>query len=276
MCLIQDVNELKEEFLLGKTRRRSLCQPLPPRNEAAIYAVRNSFENYKEGAEATVDLGPVEFLRAAADNFPDQIRNSMTFCEFICDVLSKKRVPAADIVDTLAQVSEEFLQEKIQGDSPRFWSHFDDLCYLMILRGILGANQVRTIWKRFPRDHSADIVNGMKWYISDHHYFTKPVDLDRFPSDEVKDALRMPATIEQPIQPQMYTSRLIAVAIIRAVAAKVAELPEPSPDGWNRWKDYLKLVFGRQRRVFNEEVDFVIGDYDFQFTREDIVQICSA
>jgi hypothetical protein len=115
----------------------------------------------------------------------------------------------------------------------------------------------------------------MKWYICDHHYFTRPLELDRFPSDEVKDALRMPATIEQPMQSQMFTSRLIAVAIIRAVAAKVADQPEAGIEGWTKWKDYLKLVLGRQRRVFNEEVDFVIGDYEFQFTREDLIRVCS-
>jgi hypothetical protein len=101
------------------------------------------------------------------------------------------------------------------------------------------------------------------------------LELDGFPSDEVKDGLRMSTIIEQPIQAQLYTSRLIAVAIIRAVAAKVADQPEAGIDAWTRWKEYLKLVFGRQRRVFRTEIDFVISDYEFQFTRDDLNRVCS-
>jgi hypothetical protein len=275
MCLLTDADEIKQEYVLGKKRMRAQCQPLPPRNEAAINSVRNEFENYKEGGDPVISLAPNEFVRAAADLFPDHLRDSVTYCEFICDVLQCLRVPSGDIVDTLGQVSEEFLQEKVQCDSPKFWSHFDDLLYLMMLRRILGTHQVATVWKRFPKEHATDVVNGMKWYLSDHHYFTRPIDLDRFPSDEVRDALRMPATIEQPLSLPIPISRLIAVAIVRSVAAKVAEAREVNIDSLSRWSDYLKLVLNKQRRVFVEELEFVISDYDFPFTQEDVVAMCS-
>jgi hypothetical protein len=266
---------LRDEFLFGK-RRPGAVQPLPVHSEGAVQAVRLSFENYKDTNEATIAIPAPEFLCAAGDLFPDQMRDGLTFGEFICDILASKRAPVRDVVDTLSQIAGQYLANREEEDAPKLWAVFDDLLYLMLLKGLLYVDHVKTIWRAFPKEHSGDVVNGMKWFLFDHHPFAAAITLERFPSDEVREALLMPATIEQRCPRHFRASRLVAVAVIRSIAAKVADLPEPSIEGgFSKWKDYMQMILQRQRKVFDDELEFVIMDYEFPVSKEHLVALCS-
>jgi hypothetical protein len=273
-CLLQDVADLRDEFLFG-TRRTGALQQAPVHSESAVQAVRLSFENYKDTSEAMIAIPAPEFLCAAGVLFPDQTRDGRTFGDFICEVLAAKRAPVRDVVDTLSQIAGQYLANRECEDAPKLWAVFDDLLYLMMLRGLLYIDHVKTIWGAFPKEHNCDVVNGMKWFLFDQHSFATPIAIDRFPSDEVREALMMPTTIEQRCPRHFRTSRLIAVAVVRSIAAKVADLAEPLIESFLKWKDYVYLVMQRQKKVFDDELDFVIMDYEFPFSKEQLVALCT-
>jgi hypothetical protein len=69
-------------------------------------------------------------------------------------------------------------------------------------------------------------------------------------------------------------SGLIAVGIVRAAAAKAAAVANQTVDGFEPWKEYLQLVLRQERGSFKTEFDFVIADYGFPFSRDDILEFC--
>ena len=178
-------------------------KPLELQSDTKVYLVRDSFTNYKEGSEAVVDLSVEDFIRASSSMFPDQTRDPMIYCEFICDILEPQHPNKAILIDLLGKCASEYCLNKIEGDSPKMWSLFDDLLYYMILRKFLDCEDVKIIMKSFPSKHNSDIENGMKWFLSDKHYFAKAVDLPNFPSSEVRQALMMPEIIHHEFQQSM-------------------------------------------------------------------------
>jgi hypothetical protein len=276
-CLLIDVGELRDEFVHGKKRLAAASQPLPPRSEEGIREVRNALEVYREGGQAsTADLPVHTFLRAIGDLVLDQTRDFMTVSEYVCDSLAIRRIPPRDIADMLGQIASQYLGNNSESDNPHIWSWFDDLLYLMLLRGLVYPDHVKTVWKAFPRQHEENLVNGMKWFLHDHHYFAQPVKLERFPSDEVREALMIPETIGEPIPADFRISRLISLAIVRAIAARVAISDAPALADFAQWKDYLRFVMEKDRKSFDDEVDFVLAEYGFAFSKDDLVAFCDA
>jgi hypothetical protein len=92
------------------------------------------------------------------------------------------------------------------------------------LSGILYPDHVKNVWKAFPRQHKANLVNGMKRFLHDQHYFTRPVKLERLASDEVRDPLMIPELIDRLLPTELRFSRLIAVAIVRLSASRRVEI----------------------------------------------------
>lgn len=273
--LLEDVEEIYNEQVLGKPKTDKIeIKPLEQHSETKVYIVRDSFTNYKEGSEATVELPVDEFLRAASSMFPDQTRDPMTYCEFICDILEPKHPDKKILIDILGKCAAEYCQNKIEGDSPKMWSLFDDLLYYMILRKFLDCEDVKIIMNSFPAEHESYIENGMKWFLLDKHYFSKEIDLPNFPSSEVRQALMMPKIIHQEFQPSMLYSRLIAISIIRSIASAISESENPLEELKN-YQPFLTLADSIPE-IFDNEWGSLIEEYNFEFDVDDIYALISS
>lgn len=271
--LLEDVEEIYNEQVLGKIKTAKIENKSPElQSDTKVYLVRDAFTNYKEGSEATVDLSVPDFIRSASSMFPDQTREPMTYCEFICDILEPKHPIKSVLIDLLGKCASEYCQNKIEGDSPKMWSLFDDLLYYMILRKFLDSEDVKIIMKSFPSEHESDIENGMKWFLQDKHYFSKAIDLPNFPSSEVKQALMMPATIHQEFKQSMLYSRLIATSIIRSIASAISESDNPLLEMKNNYLPFLSLADSIPE-IFDNEWATMIADYNFDFSVDDIYEI---
>ena len=269
--MIGDIIEMKQEWVYGQAPTRAIeSTPVPEPN---LYLVRDALENYKEGEECEIDMPPENFLRAAGEMFPDQTRDPATYCEFVCAAIVKLSIRPRQIVSTLSSVAESFRTTRIESDSPKLWSLFDDLAYALMLHGVLQVSDVRALWRSFPKEHSNDIVNGMKWYLCDNHYFQKSVNLTNFPSNEIRDALMMPDTIDKPMPSGFRMSKLISLAIIRSVCSKVIEADHPSIDQLTRWKPFLRCAMERDSAFFKKEMDSNIVDLDLPFSIGDVMKL---
>jgi hypothetical protein len=67
---------------------------------------------------------------------------------------------------------------------------------------------------------------------------------------------------------------LIGLAVVRAVAAKVARSDSPSLADFASLKDYLRVVMEKDWELFDNELDFVLTDYGFPFSKTDFMAFC--
>lgn len=267
--ILKDVDEIRQEAINGIKPARAINQQVAKKNNEHIFKVRDSYVNYQEGEEAKINLSFTDFLNAVCNLFPDQTNDSDTFCQYICDIIASKKPNARDIVTILSVCASAYKRDNIDCDSPKMWGLFDDLLYYMLLRKEISIDEMRTIMTEFPIQHCNDIVNGMKWFLLDHHDFNLPIVLDTFPSVEVRDALMMPKIVDQPFPLNFPLSRLIAIAVLRSICSKLHD--NPTVQDFLKYKPYLETTIERQPKAFNEEMESLIDFYGFNFSVEDLI-----
>lgn len=275
MCLLKDVDEIRHEVLHGVKPVRAAVASIPDKNDEHMFIIRDSLINYQEGEDAKIDLPFPDFIRAASDLFPDQTNDSETFCSYICDIIDKMKPNTNNIVVILSQCANEYKKNNIECDSPKMWGLFDDLLYNMLLRQQIGVEDVRAIMTEFPIQHCNDVVNGMKWYLLDHHNFNTPINLETFPSLEIRDALMMPKIIDQPFPGQFPMSRLVAIAVLRAICYKVCEKENLTIKDLMKWKPFFEITIEKQPKAFNEEMVSLISYYEFPFSADEVYRACT-
>ncbi|KAH0792699.1 MIF4G domain containing protein [Histomonas meleagridis] len=269
--LLKDVEEIRNQWLYDipiNVHSTNVAQI-----DENLKKVRDSLMNYLEGDEAICDLEPNDFIVSVCKMLPDQTgSDSYVFVEFVCDVLESKKPIQDKINRTLSMFARSYRENSIESDSPKTWSVFDDMLYLMMLRDILQVNEVKSVMLQFPDNHSSDVNNGMKWFLYDHWDFTSPVHSKNFLSNEIADALAMPSTIEEHNNHRIYMSRLIAISIVRSVIAKVSVEENPL-EAMKKYRGFLAQVMRKEKDVFDDEITQAIEIYEFGFGLMDVQKL---
>jgi hypothetical protein len=113
----------------------------------------------------------------------------------------------------------------------------------------------------------------MKWFLYDCYEFQAPIEVDGF-SAEIKDALVMPRTIENP-PPTIPMSRLIAVALMRSIREKLADSEgETRISAFHKWKGLLAIAIRKQKQMTREELQKLVEYLEVRWEVNDIVHYC--
>lgn len=266
--LMNDIEEVYSKYISGITIKKQEFKE-PQISDQNIKIVRNSFVNYAEGEEAYCKLNCKSFLEAVFKMFPDHLNDSYLFIEFVCEVLSQITQKSDDLSKILSDNFKYCRNNKIETDFLDIWCVFDDFLCMLLIKDLITINEHKRICKYFPKEHSDNINNAIKWFIYDHFEFYKSIITKSIQSQEIKDALAMPSIIENTFQPNLKMSRLIAVSIIRSILFKISEDTNPL-QSISKYKDYLSYTYEKQMDVFIDEFQVALQNYDYGFSFDDI------
>jgi hypothetical protein len=273
--ILVDVDEKRREWLEGVVTHVVSRTEIVVSNEA-IVAVRHAFTNFIDETEIGCNLAADEFLRTALEMYPDHIRDHYLFAQFICKLLQEKKAQSLQIKDLMIDRARKCIDEGVESDCPLLWPITADLIYLMVIKGLIQYDQASAIRACFPdgrRGERWKPEEGMKWFLYDVYEFRTPAQVGEQWSQEIRDALAMPTTIENPPQ-SILMSRLIAIALIRAIGTRLENERSIDINSFQKWKKLLFIAFQRQRKTAFEEMGALIESLYLNLSPEDVERYC--
>jgi hypothetical protein len=267
-----DVKDKLNEWFKGIQKRVVLTQAVPASDDERA-DVRAGFSSFMDRGEASTKLTVSGFVGAAMDLYQDQTREYFQFCEFICGVLGGLQPPPEEIAHALIDSITRYKDARTADDAPKLWPNTADLLYLMLVKKILPLDLAKRVRSAFPdlgvRKWAPD--EGMKWFLNDHHYYSAPVDLEGEFSREIRDALMMPATVENPPE-VMPMSRTIVVALLRSVMEKLPPDQDVTFESFAKWRHLLALAVRKVPKAFRDELTKLVDLYELPMEAEQLVQ----
>jgi hypothetical protein len=270
-----DIDEKRREWMEGVSPAKKPAAG-PRRSNEAIGEVRNAFSTFMDGTDVACNLAVPDFLRAALELHLDHVRDHWLFIQFICTVLEQKGANPLDAKAGLIERVQICKQMQLERDCPTLWPITSDLLYMMLIKGQLRLQDAKDIRNCYPDAPNVDWTPepGMKWFLYDCYEFQAPVEVDNFFSTEIRDALAMPRTIENP-PPSIPMSRLIAVALVRSIREKLAYSEgEIKIGALQKWKGLIALAIKKQEQTTREELQKLVEYLEVRFEVDEIVQYC--
>jgi hypothetical protein len=267
-----DIDEKCREWMDGVSPARKPAARQRRSNEA-ISEVRNAFSTFMDDGACNLEV--LDFLRAALELHLDHVRDHSFFIQFISSVLEQKAANPLDVKAGLIERVQVCKQMQLERDCPTLWPIMSDLLYMMLIKGQLRPQDAKDIRNCYPDAPKVDWTPepGMKWFLYDCYEFQAPVEMDNF-SAEIRDALVMPRIIDNP-PPEIPMSRLIAVALVRSIRAKLAyNQVEIKIGALQKWKGLIALAVRKQEQTTKEELQELVESFDVKFELDEIVQYC--
>ncbi|KAH0795024.1 MIF4G domain containing protein [Histomonas meleagridis] len=286
--LLLDVEEVKNKWL--KNEQVNLENKIEvkekPKKEEISSLVRSAFSTFQEDDSKIPSeiegLSFYDFLNSALDILPDQTHDTYDFCYFVAYFMTEKKPKVAlddnNIINLLNDYVAKFANEDMVEDVPKIWQMFTMLLLQMIIKSIISMDKATKIHEAIPGSGKWNMVNDMKWYLDDYHDFYQPIHIEGKCTMEIVKALEIPATIQKEFNENYRNnfkmSKLIAIAIVRSVFAKLRYIENPTVNDIKKYVPYLSIAMEKLEKIVLEAIDAEMDGFDeFSFSKEEVINL---
>ena len=291
-CLLLNIKDAREMWVHKAVQAKASTAVIETRDDLSS-RIREWFCDFLDSSKLSGNgVNAPDFIKGGLSALPDYVKDYKGYAVFLGATarnLSGDRPNPNVARDAFISSLREAEASNVVKDCPKIYTALFACVCGLLMHGLLSFSAAEEVYEHFPEGRpEVSWENELKYFIFDVHDFQQPIRVEsRSLSNEIRDALLMPEAIEKRGE-RSQLSRLVAVAVCRvavnricAELDKVDAMEEPekgldrrrSEEAVRQVRGALLGVIRRMEKVFREEFEPAIVDFNIPLTCEDIVSI---